>query len=315
MGEMKMFISTSTNIHGFLKSGRVAPVEECVEKCYRVGFRNLDINFCDNAIEGMPLAQDGWEAWAEGLKRQADRLGMRYPIAHAPFYNVCEPDTEKLSLFYPGREIQEERVRRALIAAGIMGVDWIVFHAGSVNHGADCDKEESLKRNQDYFGHWLTFAKQCGVGLALENMGRFDVNYSEYTASVDNLIELVDSFNDPRVGICWDFGHANLTDENQAESLRKVGGRLKVTHVADNHGMWDEHLAPGYGDVRWDEVMPVLEEIGYAGGFNYEIHRFTGPLPDEVRQDSLNELYALARKLVESKGKESVKLRYVPDGK
>lgn len=293
-----MFISTSTNIHSWLPDGRVSSVEECVERCLKAGFTHFDANLCDNASTGQPLTRDNWEEWALGLRRHADSLGVDYPISHAPFYNVCEPENHPISAFFPGKELQEELVRRAIITSGILGVKWIVFHAGMVTSGGIYDDEASLEKNLEYFRPWLEFAKQHGCGIALENLVGVKGRGAHYVGRVKNLIQLVDAFDDPAVGICWDFGHANMTIERQADSLRLVGKRLKVTHVADNHGETDEHVAPYLGTVPWGEILPVLAEIGYEGGFNYEIHRHTARLPDEVRDAQLKYLYELARHMV-----------------
>lgn len=293
-----MFVSTSTNIHFWVPGGRIAPVEECVERCMKAGFTHFDANFCDNATTGQPLTMDNWESWAEGLRRHADSIGADYPIAHAPFYNVCEPESQPINDFFPGKERQEELVRRAIISCGILGVKWIVFHAGMVTSGGIYDDEASLEKNLEYFRPWLAFAKQHGVGIALENLVGLRGRGAHYVGRVKNLIQLVDAFDDPAVGICWDFGHANMTIERQVDSLRLVGKRLKVTHVADNHGQTDEHVAPYLGTVPWNEILPVLGEIGYEGGFNYEIHNQMRNLPDAVRDAQLKYLYELACHMV-----------------
>ncbi len=76
------------------------------------------------------------------------------------------------------------------------------------------------------------------------------------------------------VGICWDFGYANLMDLDQPGALRYIGKRPKTTHVADNSGYYDDH------------IMPVLRKIRYEGDFAYEIHnatsRLPGTLPDKI---------------------------------
>lgn len=288
-----MFISTSTNIHFWMPGGGWASAEECLERCRRAGFRYIDANFCEYGSADRPLTRDDWEQWCGRLRRQGDALGLRFPISHAPFYNVCEPESDPISDFYPGRERQEELVRRAIIASGMLGVKWIVFHAGQVGWDGSYDAARSLEKNLEYFRPHIELAKECGCGIAIENMGM-----RHYTADVENLIALVDAFNDPAVGICWDFGHANLTSQRQTDSLRRVGRRLKTTHVADNHGVTDEHIAPYHGNVPWEEILPVLREIGYEGGFNYEIHNQVRNLPLEMRDAQLKYLYELADYMV-----------------
>jgi sugar phosphate isomerase/epimerase len=92
-----------------------------------------------------------------------------------------------------------------------------------------------------------------------------------YCSAADELCELVDALKDPRVGICWDFGHGNLNKLDQEKSLRAIGKRLKALHVDDNHGWADEHLLPFQGNVPWTALMPVLREIGYEGDMTMEV--------------------------------------------
>ena len=77
------------------------------------------------------------------------------------------------------------------------------------------------------------------------------------------------------MGICWDFGHANLMGIDQREALRVMGKRLKATHVADNSGKLDDHILPFQGNVNWRSILPVLSEIGYEGDLTFEIHNST----------------------------------------
>lgn len=129
-------------------------------------------------------------------------------------------------------------------------------------------------------------------------MVQFPGQEYEYACTADDLIELVDSFHMPNVGINWDFGHANISVADQEAELRKIGSRLKSVHVADNHGARDEHLAPFYGNVDWQKMMRVLKEIGYKGNFTYEVQAFSNPLPLELRETQTAHLVDVGRYLI-----------------
>ncbi len=93
-----------------------------------------------------------------------------------------------------------------------------------------------------------------------------------YCATVEELADLVDTLHKTydNVGICWDFGHANLVYSNQVPCLNYLASRIKVTHVHDNMGLEDEHRAPFLGNVKWDKIMPALAHCGYEGNFSFE---------------------------------------------
>jgi sugar phosphate isomerase/epimerase len=59
--------------------------------------------------------------------------------------------------------------------------------------------------------------------------------------------------------------------DNQYEPLLKLGHRLHCTHINDNLGDGDLHLAPFSGTVKWESVMKALRDINYPGVLNLEI--------------------------------------------
>jgi len=111
---------------------------------------------------------------------------------------------------------------------------------------------------------------------------------NRYGTTPEELIELVDKLGNDKFGVCWDFGHANLSGMNQCASLEKLGSRLIALHVDDNRGFIDEHLVPYIGFVQWEPIMHMLEKIHYKGDFTYEIHNFTSGLPDALQQAAID---------------------------
>ena len=117
------------------------------------------------------------------------------------------------------------------------------------------------------------YAAPAGIRLALENGGR-----DSYTRDPERLVALVDDLETPNVGVVIDTGHRNLTGDPVA-ALRAVGRNLITLHLHDNHGVRDEHLLPGRGNIAWDQVNAALGDVGYDGVFMYEINR-----PEDVRE-------------------------------
>lgn len=281
-----MRLSTSTNImEDAEKVFDVISVEECISACAEVGYEYIDMNLAGQGRPGMPLTRDDWMDWAHRIRGLGDELGVEFKQSHCYFYNSGD-------LTIPNRDYHEELVRRSIIASGILGVEWMVMHPANIKDEVWYSYEKSLKFNLDYHGPYIELAKKHDVGIALENLNEFGKN-RRFCASPDELIELVDTINDPSVGICWDFGHGNISGVNQVEALRRIGKRLRATHVADNHGVSDEHLAPYYGNIDWKAMVSVLKEIGYDGDFAFEIQFFTDVLPANLRDDILAFTYKL----------------------
>ena len=54
------------------------------------------------------------------------------------------------------------------------------------------------------------------------------------------------------IGLTFDFGHANTVGK-VPEFLREVGSANHI-HIHDNHGVLDEHLVLGSGNIDWKAV-------------------------------------------------------------
>ena len=76
-----------------------------------------------------------------------------------------------------------------------------------------------------------------------------------YTSEYRDLIALADSFQSDKIGVCWDFGHANLMYWDQAKAIREVSSRIKCTHIHNNYKWDDNHQAPDIGNIEWPKVM------------------------------------------------------------
>lgn len=275
-----MRLSTSTNLIAFRPDWvSYIPILDSIRRLKAVGFDAIDLNLSDAGKAFFRLADRDWKAWMERVAELTHTLNLPVSQSHAPFYNALEPESPKAAVWEP-------LIKRAIEASGMAGVPWIVMHPGTYPDDS-VDFKESKRRCYEYFMPYLEQAEKVGCGIAIENMADdFCAPYRRpgtvYCATYVELCELVDSFHVPNVGICWDFGHANLMRINQRQALREMGARLKATHVADNAGGFDEHILPFQGMIDWRSILPVLGEIGYAGDLTYEIHNSTSRVPDEL---------------------------------
>lgn len=255
-------------------------MQDCMTRCRAAGYRVLDMNFCDISNPGMPLALDNWRQWAEEIANLAAKLGLEFSQAHSHFYHFLNKEVEN-------REFHDEMIRRSCVAAGILGVKWMTVHAATEPQTRGYSHTASRAGNLAYFPPYFELAFKHNVGIVIENMFDPKPTQRTYTAATEDLIDLVDAFGDPRVQVCWDFGHANLVGFDQCVSLRMVGSRLKSTHFADNHGVKDEHLLPYYGDIEWEPIMRTLHEIDYQGDVTYEVTPFLDRVPPVLRDTAL----------------------------
>ena len=275
-----MVPSTSTNICAFTPGRERNPFSFCIEECAKGGYQVLDINFCECMNPNSRMRGDDWIDYVKEIKAQGMRLGVTFSQAHLPYYVVFAEKDERKS------ELMEELIRRSILACGMLGVRWAVTHPATV-YEAGHDLSVSYERNLEYYAPHVALARENGLGICLEN----DFEYKSppyqhiYCSNIYELIRLVDGFGDPEhVAVCYDFGHANLVGHPyHRKNLNAIGRRLKAVHVADNHGLADEHLMPFHGNIDWREAMAGLADIGYEGDLTYEIQEFGRFFPNEEK--------------------------------
>jgi sugar phosphate isomerase/epimerase len=176
-------------------------------------------------------------------------------------------------------------MERSIIASSMLGVKWAVLHPVEEREVTAFDTEYNIKKNKEFFGPVIELAKKHNVGIIFENMLERNNSKRRFCSHAGELAALIDSFNDPDIGACWDFGHGNFLYKDQRIALRTLGKRIKGTHVQDNKGKEDDHMLPFHGNIDWHSIMPTLTEIGYEGDFNFEVHNEFDYMPDNVRDD------------------------------
>ena len=274
-----MRLSTSTNIAAFLPDPqRKNGFDFCIELCARAGYKVLDLNLCEAMNPNSRMRGDDWESYVKDIAEFGRRWGVEFAQSHLPYYDIfAQNDTSKVALM-------EELIRRCIIASAELGVKWAVTHPGTV-YGAGPDPAPSLEKNLEYYYVHLETARKAGVGLALENEFEYHGMSIQrmFGANIIELCELADAFNDQLIGVCYDFGHANLCGGFHRWNLGIIGKRLKATHVHDNFFVSDDHLMPFFGKTDWADAMAALSEIAYGGDLTFEIQEFARYMPNELK--------------------------------
>jgi sugar phosphate isomerase/epimerase len=168
--------------------------------------------------------------------------------------------------------------RAALEMARRLPYRFLVVHLGvptdAPQSGAD-NRADAARRSLE---ETIALAADVGVRVAVEVMP----NPLSSPAALVELIE--EQFEGLDVGICLDYGHANLLGD-LGEAIEAVSGHLWTTHVHDNHGREDEHLVPFAGAIDWDAAMMETQKIGYEGALMLEVADTGNPL-DVLRQSA-----------------------------
>jgi sugar phosphate isomerase/epimerase len=87
----------------------------------------------------------------------------------------------------------------------------------------------------------------------------------------------------PSARVCLDTGHTFLGGFTQ-RFIELAGDRLAHVHAHDNHGRYDDHLAPGDGALDWSTVRAYLSGVRYSGWMMLELKCAATPMADYFRR-------------------------------
>lgn len=152
----------------------------------------------------------------------------------------------------------------ALAIAAVVPFHYLVVHVGMPNGQKIPPGDNQPDAARRSVIEIVEAAARVNVRVALEVMPNPLSSAIELVQAIEDQLEGVN------VGICLDYGHANLMTD-VAEAVETVSGHLWTTHVHDNNGTRDDHLVPYAGSINWDEAMMTTQKIGYDGVLMFEV--------------------------------------------
>jgi sugar phosphate isomerase/epimerase len=162
------------------------------------------------------------------------------------------------------RKAAVAEARAALTVAATVPFKYLVVHLGVPDGHATPpgdNRPDAARRSVEEI---VALASEVNVRVALEVMP----NPLSSASAIVHLIE--DQLEGLDVGICLDYGHANLMGD-LGEAIETVAGHLWTTHVHDNDGRRDEHRVPFAGHIDWDAAAMETQKIGYDGMLMFEV--------------------------------------------
>lgn len=211
-------------------------------------------------------------AFLKMLLRELERDGLVLDGSHAPFSQAGLNMPES-----PERQ-QVLRERLEMIAlCGDLGIDTLTNHLSNREEFCDLEAapEELRSRALRSLEFLLPQAEKHRVVLALENI-------FFPSDRPDELLAILDFFKSPFLGVCYDFGHANIVTARpgasdrdwpekrkriwrgrpviwESDMLQRLLPEVVCLHMHDNDGVDDLHALPGTGTVEWKKLLPLLE--------------------------------------------------------
>ena len=187
------------------------------------------------------------------------------------------------------RQSSLDIVRSCLDWLEKVGGRYLVIHPGGLS-----ERSEFAPRSEALISSLNSLADAVGeasLRICLENMppGVYPGQ------SMSDLREIVENVNRAQVGFALDTGHAHIASSLEVET-RAAGQFLWTTHVHDNNGKADSHLAPGAGGIDWVRWSNVLDEIGYQGTITLECIRQLRENPKLLNPELKQQLRVLTRR-------------------
>ena len=284
----KLKISTAINLHSYRGNH---PEEDFADYIRRglIFLKERGFDAADYSLNWLKFSDDAWRQYIERAIVDSNEIGMKIALCHLPFNSAICLDPSLLPEF-------NDSVHKAIDAAAMLGVDYAVVHPNTKTKLISEYNEKEVR--ESVLTHLFPFvehANRVGVKVVVENM-RFvpqPTPAHRYGQTAEELCDIADTLG---IGICWDFGHANINGDVQSQEIQKLGSRLKVLHVNDNLCHGDDHMPPFFGNVDWKDAMHGLALIGFDGYLNYEIA--SAKIPENMREALGKYAYDAAKELM-----------------
>ena len=154
-------------------------------------------------------------------------------------------------------------------------------------HGKDGTPEEINARAIENISKALPIAAKHGITIVIENVWNrmhYDHAGPVETQTADRLVEFVDAFNSPFVGMQFDVGN-HWKYGSMGDWIRQLGKRIVKLDLKGFSRAKDEFTKIGEGDVDWEDVRKALVEINFYG---YAAAEVRGGDMDRLKEVSAN---------------------------
>ncbi len=133
--------------------------------------------------------------------------------------------------------------------------------------GPDGSKE-ALARYADSLATAAAKAAALGITIGVEHFP------GTALPSAAETLAFIEAIDHPNLGLLFDIGHVQISDEDPAGVIRRAGKRLAYVHLDDNDGKGDLHWALLDGILTVEtlrEMFLALKDIDYTGAVSLEL--------------------------------------------
>lgn len=184
------------------------------------------------------------------LREALDSKGLTLTI-HGPYMDMSPGGVDE-----GVRLLTVEQFSRLISKTIPLKPEVIVLHGGYDERYFDGDSALWLRQSVKTWTLLAKEAEEAGVILAIENI---------FEERPDTLKELVCAIGSPNLRVCIDSGHLNLySGVAMEEWFSTLGPYIAELHIHDNHGVRDDHLPVGDGEIDFPLFFRLVAQ--YANG-------------------------------------------------
>ena len=236
--------------------GRRIRLEEGIEWAARNGVRYIDIQL-DTATNALTTFDD---ARAAGVRAACERYGIHLGLHTLSAVNVAEYSPYV-------SEAMDQYLRSYVDIYPKLGAQWIVVHGG---YHFTSDKKMRMEAGLDRLKRIVAYAEKKGARILLENHNtepeQAEIHY--LPVSFEEWRYYFDGIQSPNFRLSFTVNHAHLLPEGVGGFVDAIGlGRCGEVRLADNRGLYEEHLFPGEGTLDFGAMFRRLEAGGYRGHY------------------------------------------------
>jgi hexulose-6-phosphate isomerase len=255
----------SINLWAFPYPSRLK-LEDCFRLAKRVGFDAVEVNY--NLVDD--LSPKAGEKEIRAIGELARTVGIEIS-------GLCS------FLFWPFpltandpaiRARSMELAERMLLAASWLGTRNLLVVPGAVYipwiQGAeDVPYDVVDKRAREAVSRMLPLAEKHGVSINIEN-----IFFNGYLMSPPEMVEFVDSFKSPQIGVHFDTGNI-MPFQFPEHWIPILGKRIRNVHLKEYSKRGTDFTIESFrtlldGTTRWPAVLEAFEAAGYEGYLTFE---------------------------------------------
>jgi sugar phosphate isomerase/epimerase len=204
------------------------------------------------------LVDDGYHALnikrVQTLRKISKEYSLEFSV-HAPFADINIASPSKTML-----KASMKRLQQSLFFAHELNAYLVVLHPGAKSGISSFYPGAEWNQNLSSIQELYETAKKLGIEIALENLPE---KYNFIMKTPEDFSRFYKESGLNEIGIVLDTGHANL--EGQIYPfIKQLPNKIVHIHISDNHGVTDEHLGLGYGNIDWQQFSRSIKLAGFS---------------------------------------------------